>query len=154
MHKVIGASLSAFTCHASYSNHNYSSQLLTSTMNAMTDTALSISQADIESLEQLYTFRGKTEIIQFLNKYPFFVATLQSAIEKIRSYFPNEQLFLRIDYDPEIIDYVHLVLSILTERNPHDALNKLNQFDEDWLQPLPYEVQKHLITIPEFHDNV
>ncbi len=120
----------------------------------MTDTALSISQADIKSLEELYTFRGKTEIIQFLDQYPFLIAPLQSAAQKVRSYFPNEQLFLRIDHDPEIIDYVHLVLSILTERDPHDALNRLNQFDEDWLRPLPYEFKKHLITIPEFYDDV
>ncbi len=120
----------------------------------MTDTALSISQADIKFLEDLYTFRQKTEIIQFLDKYPFLIAPLQSAAQKVRSYFPDEQLFLRIDHDPEIIDYVHLVLSILTERDPHDALDRLNQFDEDWLRPLPYEVQKHLITTPEFQDDV
>ncbi|MBR8837592.1 MAG: hypothetical protein DSM106950_27200 [Stigonema ocellatum SAG 48.90 = DSM 106950] len=120
----------------------------------MTDTALSIPQADIKSLEELYTFRGKTEILQFLDKYQFLVAPLQLAAQKVRSYFPNEQLFLRIDHDPEIIDYVHLVLSIPTERDPHDALNRLNQFDEDWLQSLPYEVQKHLITTPEFQDDV
>lgn len=113
-----------------------------------------ISQADIETLEQFYILREKSEIVKFLEKYPFLLPPLLEAPDKIRKHFPDEQLFLQVVPDPEIIDYIHLVLSILTERDPHDSLIQLHQFDEDWLQPLPYEVKEHLITIPEFHDGI
>ena len=112
-----------------------------------------ISQADIETLEQLYSLRDKSEVLQFLEKYSFLVPALLEAPDKIRHHFPDEQLFLQVVPDPEIIDYVHLVLSILTERNPDDALSRLQKFDEDWLQPFPYTIKEHLITIAEFRDD-
>ena len=92
--------------------------------------------------------------MQFLEKYPFLISILREASAKIRPYFSDEKLFLQVVPVPEFIDYVHLVLSILTGRAPHDALNKLNQFDEDWLRPLAYEIKTQLITILEFHDDV
>lgn len=67
-----------------------------------------ISQAHIETLEQFYTLREKPEILQFLEKYPFLVPPLLEAPDKIRKHFPDEQLFLQVVPDPEIIDYVHL----------------------------------------------
>ena len=42
----------------------------------MTDTAIAISQADIQFLEHSYTFRGRTEVLQFLDKYPDLVPVL------------------------------------------------------------------------------
>ncbi len=111
-----------------------------------------ISEADIETLERLYTLREKPEVLQFLEKYSFLIPPLLEAPDKIRQHFPDEQLFLQVVPDPEIIDYVHLALSILTEHNPDDALSRIQQFDEDWLRPFPYNVKEHLITIPEFRD--
>ena len=64
------------------------------TEEAMTDTAIGISQADIELLEQLYTWRGRTEILQFVDQYPFLVPVLLEAPQKIRQYFPDSGLFL------------------------------------------------------------
>ncbi len=78
---------------------------------------------------------------------------LLEAPNKIRKHFPDEPLFLQVIPDPETIDYVHLVLSILTKRESRDALNRVYLFDEDWLRPLPQGVKEHLITIPEYHDN-
>ena len=75
---------------------------------------LAISQSDIESLERLYTFRGKAEVVKFLEKYPFLVATLRSAPEKSRRHFPDEQLFLQVAHAPEILNCADLGLSILT----------------------------------------
>lgn len=67
----------------------------------MTDTALSIPQADIEALEQLYTFRGRTEVLQFLEQYPFLVSVLLEAPEKIRHYFLDNVCTL-LKYPDEI----------------------------------------------------
>ena len=48
----------------------------------MTDTAIAISQSDIEALEQLYTFRGRSEILEFMTQHPFLVPVLLEAPEK------------------------------------------------------------------------
>jgi len=83
--------------------------------------------------------------LQFLEKYPFLISILLEASAKIHHDFSDGKLFFQVVPYPEVIDYVHLVLLILTGRAPHDALNKLNQFDEDWLRPLAYEIKKQLI---------
>lgn len=115
---------------------------------------LAISQSDIESLERLYTFRGKAEVVQFLEKYPFLVPTLRSAPEQIRRHFPDEQLFLQVAHDPEILNCADLVLSILTGREPEGALDRLNHLDKEWELGLPYEVRKVFVTILEFPDEL
>ena len=119
----------------------------------MTDTAIAISQADIEALEQLYTFRGRTEILEFLTQHPFLVPVLLEAPEKIHQYFPDSQLFLEVIPDPEIIDYVLLVLSILINLDPNDAVDRLHQLDKDWwLNNTTHEVRRNLCTLLEYPD--
>lgn len=119
----------------------------------MTDTAVKIPQADIESLEQLYTFRGRTEVLEFLDKHAFLVPVLLEAPEKIRHYFPDSQLFLEVVPDAEIVDWVLLVLSILMKLEPYDAVARQNQFDMDWwLKNTTHEVRSKLITLLEYPD--
>ncbi|MBN3951160.1 MAG: hypothetical protein HWQ38_33705 [Nostoc sp. NMS7] len=119
----------------------------------MTDTAVSISLADIQTLEQLYTFRERTEVLEFLDKHPFLIPVLLEAPEKIRHYFPDSQLFLEVVPDPEIIDYVLLVLSILMKLDPDDAIARQKQMDLDWwLNSTTHEVRSQFITLLEYPD--
>lgn len=69
-----------------------------------------LSQADVETLERFYTLRDKTEVITFIEKYPFLLPPLLEAPANIREYFLKEELVLEVNHDPEITDYVHLVL--------------------------------------------
>lgn len=118
----------------------------------MTDTAIAISQADIEALEQLYTFRGQSEL-EFLTQHPFLVPVLLEAPEKIRHYFPDSQLFLKVIPDPEIPDWVHLVLSILMKLDANDAVDRQNRLDmEWWLKNTTHEVRSKLFTLLEYPD--
>jgi hypothetical protein len=109
-----------------------------------------VSQGDLKTLEQFYTLRQKSEILQFLEKYPFLIPPLLEAPDKIHQHFPNAKLFLQVVDDPEIIDYVHLVLSILTNIDPDDAALKLNQVDKEWELNLSHEVQKRFFTAVEY----
>ena len=59
----------------------------------MKDTGISISQADIELLEQLYTWRGRTEILQFVDQYPPFLVPILLEAPQKRQYFPDSGLF-------------------------------------------------------------
>ncbi len=117
----------------------------------MTHTAVSIPQTDIEALEQLYTLRGQTEVLQFLEQYPFLISVLLEAPEKIRHYFPDSQLFLEVSIDPEITDYAQMVLSILMNLDPYNAVARLNQLDMDWwLNNTSHEVRRQLFTLLEY----
>jgi hypothetical protein len=113
-----------------------------------------VSQADIATLEQFYTLREKPEILEFLEKHPFLLPPLLEAPDKIRRHFPREQLFLQVVPDPEIFDYVHLVLSILTNIDPDDAVSRLNQLDKEWELGLSYEVRKRFFTTLEYTDGL
>ncbi len=118
----------------------------------MTDTVLSISQADIQALEQLYTFRERTEVLEFLAKHSFLVPVLLEAPEKIYNYFPDPQLFLEVIVDPESIDWVQLLLSIFVKLDPYDAVKRLNQLDWDWGIHNSYEVRNKFFTTLEYPD--
>lgn len=105
-----------------------------------------IAQNPIQSLEKVYSFRGKTEVLQFLEEYPFLVPVLLEGSDKIRHYFPNEKLEIEVHTDPEIIEDVQLFLSIITDDNTDDdidkTLDKEEYLSKDWYLPLPYEVKK------------
>ena len=116
----------------------------------MTDTAVSIPKADMEALEQLYTFRGRTEVLQFLEQYPFLVPVLLEAPEKIHHYFPDSQLFLEVVPDAEIIDWVQMVLSICMNLDPDEAVDRQNQLDKDWWVGVSQQVQEQLFTLLEY----
>jgi hypothetical protein len=118
----------------------------------MTHTSLSISQANIQAIEQLYTFRERSEVVEFLDKHPFLLPVLLEAPEKICHYFPDSQLFLGVFIDPESIDWVQLVISVLIKLDPYDAVRKLNHMDMEWWVHTPYEVRKNVSILPEYPD--
>ncbi len=111
-----------------------------------------ISQSEIDSIQKLYTFKEPTEVVQFLEKYPFIVPPLLEAPTKLRKYFPNEPIFLEVVPDPEIVNYVQLILSILITLDSPEALFRLNKFDEDWLLGQSYEVREQICTLVEYPD--
>jgi hypothetical protein len=119
----------------------------------MTDGAIAIAQTEVEALERSYTLREPQQVWEFLAKYPFLVPVLLEAPEKIKQYFPDSKLFLEVVPDPEIIDWVPLVLSINTTLDPDDAVDRQNQLDKDWwLNNTSHEVRKKLFTLLEYPD--
>jgi len=94
----------------------------------------------LQQLEQLYIFRGQTEVVQFLEAHPFLVPLLLEAYGKIKTYFSDAQLFLKVVADPEAIDdnletlddHKELVIFIATDLDPDKAIDRLNQLDENW----------------------
>ncbi|WP_449416561.1 hypothetical protein [Phormidium nigroviride] len=120
--------------------------LLHDTLTKLNPPPSPIAQNPIEALEKVYSFRGKTEVLQFLEEYPFLVPVLLEGSDKIRHYFPNEKLEIEVHTDPEIIEDVQLFLSIITDDNTDDdidkALDQEEHLSKDWYLPLPYEVKK------------
>ena len=112
-----------------------------------------ISQSDIEALEKLYIFRDKTEIIEFIKKYPFLLPVVLEAPAEIRPYFPDQKLLLQVINDPEIPNYIHLVLSIiLTDLDPDQAMEREDELRKNWSRGLSHEIREHFYTILEYND--
>ena len=91
-----------------------------------------VSQTEIGLLERLYTFREREEVLWFLERYPFLVPLLLEAYYEIEKYFPHSQVFLEVVTDPEAIDDYQLIAFIATNFGPDEAVDRLEQFDEDW----------------------
>ena len=112
-----------------------------------------ISQSDIETLEKSYIFRDKTEVIDFINQYPFLLPVLLEAPVQISNYFPEQKLLLQVINDPEIPNYVHLVLSIiLTDLDPAEAMDREDELRKNWSRGLSHEIREHFYTILEYTD--
>ncbi|MBC8265123.1 MAG: hypothetical protein H8E47_13495 [Anaerolineales bacterium] len=91
-----------------------------------------VPQAVIQWLERLYTFKERSEVLWFLDRYPFLASLLLEAYYEIEKHFPYSQVFLEVVTDPEEIDDYQLVASIATNFAPNEAVDRLEQFDEDW----------------------
>lgn len=83
-------------------------------------------------LERQYTLRERGEVLQFLEKHPYLVELLLEAYGKIEAYFLRSEVFLEVAHDPEASDGDELVASIATTLKPKEAMQSLNQFDDDW----------------------
>lgn len=113
----------------------------------------SVSAADIEALEKLYNFREKTEIVEFLEIYQFLIPVLLEAPDKISNYFPDAELFLECVSDPEVVGEAMLELAICMNLEPDEAVDKLNQFQDDWWLDLSDRIRESLCPILEYpHD--
>lgn len=86
-----------------------------------------------ERLQALYTFREPAKVTRFLEQYPFLIPLLLEAPEQIRIYFPGSPLFLQYLPDPEI-DYPLLVLYVGTNLEPEEAVERLDQLDDWWVE--------------------
>ncbi len=112
-----------------------------------------ISQSDIETLEKSYIFRDKTEVIEFINQYPFLLPVVLEAPVQISNYFPEQRLLLQVIDDPKIPNYVHLVLSIiLTDLAPDEAMDREDELRRNWSRGLSHEIREHFYTILEYTD--
>lgn len=112
-----------------------------------------VSLADLESLEKLYSWRGKTEILEFLEINDFLIPILLGAPDQICHYFPDAELFLELVTDPESVDDARLELAICMKLNPDEAVDKLSEFQDNWWLNLSDKIRQPLCPILEYpHD--
>jgi hypothetical protein len=96
-------------------------------------------------IEQLYTLVHRDRVLRFLNEHVSLVPLLVEAYGQIEDHFPPSRLFLDVIADPEVtgdevgeLDSEELILSIATQLDANDALDKLARLDNDWwLAALP-----------------
>ena len=71
------------------------------------------------------------EATNFLKFRPYFNKFLYQVTEKVDKYFNNPKLYLRLIHEPDF-DEEELLLSIVTEKTPEEALEILKKFDNEW----------------------
>lgn len=89
-------------------------------------------ESKILLLQRQYQLRNSDEVFQFLQENPHLIELLLEAYSKIGHHFPGSPIFLEVAFDPEVGDRGELVASIATKLKPKEAIEKLNQFDDDW----------------------
>jgi hypothetical protein len=95
-------------------------------------TTSTLTEEEVATLEKLYYLTGRYQVLGFIEKNSFLVPLLLEAPGKIKKFFPNSPLFLKLVADPEEINQVELVIFIGTNHNSDEAFNKLDQLEEDW----------------------
>lgn len=86
----------------------------------------------IKALEKSYKFRNDDAVRTFLMEEPSAAKLLSEAYERIREYFPASEIFIEVIADPEASGEKELVVSIVTDMSPREAIERLDAFDDDW----------------------
>lgn len=109
-----------------------------------------VEDSDSLSLKDMYIFREKDIVQEYLNSKEFLKQILAETFEKIQGYFYNPSLFLEVISNPEEDDDTHLALFIKTSLPPTEAVEKLDQLDEEWISVFSADIAKHLSINLEF----
>lgn len=87
----------------------------------------------LDHLERLYQMPNPGEVGAFLNEHPSLEAILLEAHPAIRACFgADPAVSLRLVRDPEAPGDRQLVAFVQSDLEPHEALDRLDQFDERW----------------------
>jgi len=87
---------------------------------------------DMVLLNNKYTLKTVRDVYDFIGNNPYLLPLLMEAYSRIRNFFPSEILFLEVATDPDEIGDKQLVIYICTDLSPQEAIDKLNQLDDNW----------------------
>ena len=107
-------------------------------------------ESDTLLLKDIYTFRHYNIVQEYLNSNQLLYSILIEAANKIECFFPKSSLFLEVISNPEEESDTHLVIFIKTNVPPTEAVEKLDQLDEEWFLNLPADIMKQLSINLEF----
>jgi hypothetical protein len=95
---------------------------------------LVLTSSDFRQLEQIYNYRNKQQVQQFLKNHPELVKFLVDSRDHLLKYFGDEaKFFLEVVRDPEATGILEaLFVNISTQMSVEDALNQLDELDRDW----------------------
>lgn len=103
-------------------------------------------------LDIIYSFRNRSEILQFLENNVFLISLLHEINSKIKEYFPSAKNILEVINDPDTENNTYLVIFIHTDLTAREAFNRLKLFDESWWLRASIKANKKLFINVEFTD--
>lgn len=95
------------------------------------DTLRKVVRTEVLKVDTCRVIYKSEDAKNFLKHRPYFDELLEQVTEKLKQYFNNAELYLRLIHDPDFEDD-ELLLSVVTEKTPEDALSTLKKFDEEW----------------------
>lgn len=107
---------------------------------------------EILLLDIIYSFRNRSEILQFLENNVFLIPLLYEINSRIKEHFPLAKNILEIINDPDTEDNTYLVIFIHTDIAAREAFNRLKLFDESWWLKASIKANKKLFINVEFSD--
>ena len=91
-----------------------------------------ISHDQLQELDRLYKYRGRDEVIAFIEQHPALVPVLLEAPTKIAEYFPVQKLGLSLWLDPENDYFDAVEINIITTLAGKAALDAYRRYSYDW----------------------
>jgi hypothetical protein len=91
-----------------------------------------LKQSPIREVENLFTLRDRSSVLDFLSAYPALANVLVETFFKIKEYFPTATLWLEVSTDPDEPYNTQLLVSVTTDLSTEEADTHLQQFDKDW----------------------
>jgi hypothetical protein len=91
-----------------------------------------LKQSSIREVENLFTLRDRSSVLDFLSVYPTLANVLVETFFKIKEYFPTATLWLEVSTDPDELHNTQLLVSVATDLSTEEADTHLQQFDKDW----------------------
>lgn len=101
-------------------------------------------------LDIIYSFRNRSEILQFLDNNAFLVPLLYEINSQIKEYFPLTKNVLEVINDPDTEDNIYLVIFIHTDLTTRKAFDKLRSFDKEWWLKASIKADKKIFINVEF----
>ena len=98
----------------------------------MTAQTTAIPAAQMTELERLYSFRGRDEVINFIEQHPTLVPVLLEAPAKIAEYFPVQKLYLDVVFDTESEALDTLYVNMVTSLDVKTAMAIEDRFYDEW----------------------
>ena len=90
-------------------------------------------------------FKIGAEAAEYLNQHPMLYPYIVESIGKIKAIFGSYlELELRLVKDPEDAAYRRLFGYIWVKSNVDEAIDKLNQLDDEYILDLPDDIASHL----------
>jgi hypothetical protein len=89
--------------------------------------------AQSKTINDFYIVENTVDVNIFLQNHSNLIDFILEAHPQIKKYFPTEKLRLKLYIDPESSEWEYLIISICASPEFVDeALNKQNEFDENW----------------------
>jgi hypothetical protein len=86
----------------------------------------------LSKLGRMYNLSNSSRLLHFFDENHNLIPVVIEAHEELRKRFPSEELSLEVVSDPETDGCDELFAYILTSLPVEDALQKLNDLDEEW----------------------
>ncbi len=91
-----------------------------------------LADSEVAALEQAYFLKSRYQVLGFIEQYPFLMSFLLEAPEKIKNFFSDAPLSLKVVSDVEEPLQVQLVLSIEISYDADQAFDQLNELEVAW----------------------